>query len=182
MDNILLHACLDRHLDALISGHEGDIEATLEQCLRESFSSWSGFGSAGPFLSALCDLRSKHPQGMSKRQSRRKTVVDNLVVELGRIWEAQEREWCRGIATHPIVAVVDKLRNIPDEHLDAALDSLLQLPASYPHIHNEQIHEFLHRVHSRLTRIDRVTGPVVIAHIGRLIATGDYPGAGKLIA
>ena len=130
----------------------------------------------------FADLRSKHPQGMSKRQSRRKTVVDSLVVELGPNFGKRRNVSGAGESRRiQLLPLLNNLR-ISRGHLDAALDSLLQLPVSYPHIHNEQIHEFLHRVHSRLTRIDRVTGPVVIAHIGRLIATGDYPGAGKLIA
>lgn len=165
----------------LISGPEGDIEAVLETCLRESSSNWSGTGHVGPFLSAIRDLRSKHSQGMSNRGSRRKAVMNSLVVELCHIREEQERGLWKGIATLPIATVIEKLTNMSDEHLDAALGSLLQLPASYPHILNAPIHHFLRRAHSRLSHRERLTEPVVVAHIGYLIAKNEFAGAREIL-
>jgi hypothetical protein len=176
-----LHASLDRHLDALISGPEGDIEAVLEQCLRESSLSWSGASDVRPFLYVLRDLRSKHPQGMSGRPRRRKAVVDKLIAEVHRIWETQERDWWKGIATHPIATVVERLSNIPEEYLDAALECFLQLPVSDSHIHNERIHDFLRAAHSRLIRLGRVKEPMVVAHIGYLVAKREYAGTRELL-
>jgi DNA-directed RNA polymerase subunit omega len=93
----------------------------------------------------------------------------------------EERDWWKGIATHPIGDVVGKLGAIPREHLDAVLDRLLQLPASDAYIHNEQIQVFLRRKHSRLTCVDHITGLVVIAHIGWLVANDEYTLAQELL-
>ena len=43
--------------------------------------------------------------------------------------------WWKGIATHSLAAIVEKLKTIPDQHIDAAIENLLQLsafPSEYP--------------------------------------------------
>jgi hypothetical protein len=176
-----LQACLHHHLDDLISGPDSNIQAMLERCLCESFSSLHGASCIESFLPVIRELRSKHPQGMSKRKSKRKTLVDNLVTKLNVIRQVQEIDWWNRIATLPIAAVVEKLRSSSAENLDAALYGLLQLPASYPYLLDETIHEFLQRAHSQLAREERVAVPLVVAHIGYLISNDEYAKAANLL-
>src|SRR5262249_9208459 len=63
----------------------------------------------------------------------------------------------------------------------SVFDILLKLPATDPHVLNEEVHRFLEREHQRLT--ERLDGPapVVIALIARLVGNSDYQGARELL-
>lgn len=173
-----LYNALMHHIDALISGPDSDVKATLEQCLDESSLKIEA-DNAGPLLAAIRAVRSKYPQGLSERKKRSKKVVDAICVETK--IQLREHAWLKGIATLPIPAIIEKLKSIPDEHINAALDRLLQLSVVDPYIFNKQIHDFLRRIHSRLAHTDRVATPVVVAYISHLVANGEYESACELI-
>jgi hypothetical protein len=119
---------------------------------------------------------------MSGRTSKKKTVVSKLVQAILRIQKERSREWWKGIAEHPVDAVVKKLRNVPTELVETALNNLLNLPPSHVLINNKEVHAFLRRKSTWLSRTNQVTNPLFVAHIGHLVARGEYSDAAGLIS
>ena len=97
------------------------------------------------------------------------------------IEEAQERDWWKSLAIHPISQVVEKLHELPKALIETVLDCLLELPSNYPHILNDEIHSFLQRQHHLLAQCAGVAAPVVVAYIGRIIGGDDYSNARELL-
>jgi DNA-directed RNA polymerase subunit omega len=89
--------------------------------------------------------------------------------------------WCEGVEKHPIADVIAKLPAIPDRHFDAVLLRLLRLAPSDPYILNDSVHTFLRRAHSQLSRLGRLTEPVIVAHVACLVADGEDAAARELL-
>jgi hypothetical protein len=94
--------------------------------------------------------------------------------------EAQQRAWWAEVETHPIDSVVEKLPSVPAEYVQAVMRRLLTLSATDPHVHDENIHRFL-LAHRQFASGLEVSAPVVVASIGRLVATGDDETARSLL-
>jgi hypothetical protein len=95
--------------------------------------------------------------------------------------ESQECDWWRRVAAHPIASVIERLSEVPNEHIETVLALLLKLPATDPNVLNEKVYGFLQQQKHRLARLSDIAAPVVIAHIGQLIGNDDYESAGDLL-
>lgn len=182
LDKYDLHECFMSHIDEIISVDELEIETTIRKCLLESSLEDSTHTEILKSLMQLVrDLRSRHPRGISKRQSKRKYVVDTLVEEVERIIEQQGRQWWKKIEHHSVEAIVEELPNVPEDSVEAVLNRLLRLPSSDPLIHNKRIHDFLRQTHSNLARADRAMTPLSVAHLAHLLFNGEHSVARKLL-
>jgi hypothetical protein len=94
--------------------------------------------------------------------------------------EAQERAWWAEVATHPMASVVEKLSSVPAKHVPAVMARLLALPATDLHVHHEDVHRFL-LAHRQFAGGPDASAPVVVASVGRLVATGDDETARALL-
>jgi hypothetical protein len=180
---------LDQRLELLIEGPESKIEASVVKCLQESFLTLSPVRKVEPYLSLIRQLRLRHPDGVSKRPNKRKAVVESIAEEFCRIHEtqereheAQERDWWKEVATHPIASVVEKLRKVPDEHIEKVLDRLLGgIHETDSHILHEEVHRFLNKNHQHLRQSRVAAAPVIVAHISRLAGNCDFEKARELL-
>jgi hypothetical protein len=100
--------------------------------------------------------------------------------EAQRRLEAQQREWWAAVAMHPIASLVEQLASAPAEHVTAVLDRLLALPTTDPHVHQEGVHQFL-LAHREFAHGLYASAPVIVASVGRLVATGDDETARALL-
>jgi hypothetical protein len=103
------------------------------------------------------------------------------MVGVRRFLEEQERDWWRAVDKQPIASLVEKLRNVPDEYIDTVLDCLLRIDSTDPYVHNQEVHHFLEREHQRLVQRLGVTAPVIVAHIGDLVAKSNDARARELL-
>jgi hypothetical protein len=95
--------------------------------------------------------------------------------------EAQEQAWWQDVATHPITLVVGRLKSVPGKHVPRVLDVLFRLPATDPHIHDDDVHRFLEDHCQLLANGHGTPSPVFVAYIGRLLGEGDCARASELL-
>jgi hypothetical protein len=65
--------------------------------------------------------------------------------------------------------------------IEVTLQSLFALPATDPCILRTDVHAFLKCHHHRLAPYFAISTPLGVSHLARLIAGGDYAGAGELV-
>jgi hypothetical protein len=188
--------CLEQQLRELQNAHENELRPLIEKELRPLKEQLEKNEVALSEANAALSHQSEVKRYIANRieifiaeRIRNELAAYNEAIqeyedaqrEARRIREQQIRDWWNAVAQHPIATVVEKLRNVPDEQVETVLDRLFKLDPADPHILDEEVHRFLERKHQWIIRRPIVPTALIVAHIGRLLGSGDNAKAHELL-
>ncbi len=153
-----------RHADRLAYTHT----PMWEKCYRDAIDADPHWGQA---LTSLRDFL----QGMEQKRDRLEAF------HAGEIRFEAEAELGLVVSLAASASSSCSEADVRNEYVERTLDLIFAMPASEPHILDDQVHRFLGFAEDRLARRDCITVPVVIAHAGRLVAVAQYSRAGELL-
>jgi hypothetical protein len=130
-------------------------------------------------LPFLRELRTNHPKGISNRPQRRRLMVEKIIQEI----TLAKKHWWQTIADWPFENLLTRLDELPEEHVDAALDRLLQIPASHMLTNQNKLWAFYIKHLSRiLIRPKLGDAPSLAAFAAFLVSVKQNERARELLA
>lgn len=171
-DSERLRFQIDLHLDKIVTCPENQVADILPNIVGSDFPT-------GHLLTLFIDLRTTHPKGISTRPQKRRLIIENIIREIS---EAKNH-WWQTIESWSFESLITHLHEVPEEHLDTALDLILQIPASYIPANRNKLWAFYLKHLSRiLIRSKLGDTPSLVAFAAYLVSVKRDEPARELLA